>query len=133
MRKPVACVPKKISPSLEDYLEAIYHLGEEQPKVRVTDIAARLGIAKPSVNKAIGILSERGLINHERYGLAELTEAGRLAARSVIEKHSALMEFLISVLGVDPETAGQEACKIEHVISDSTLRKMIDFTGKYMG
>lgn len=124
---------KKISPSLEDYLEAIYNLGEEQQKVRVTDIAARLGIAKPSVNKAIRILSDSGYLVHERYGLAELTATGRQAAQNVIEKHSALMEFLIKVLGVESGVAEQEACKIEHLISDSTLKKIVDFTRGYPG
>ncbi len=124
---------KQITPSLEDYLEAIYNLKCENGKARVTDIAARLSIAKSSVNKAIKALSDRGYIVHERYGLIELTSSGELAARAVIEKHSALTVFFTKVLRVDPGTAEQEACKIEHVISDSTLKKIIDFTRSYAG
>lgn len=124
---------KQITPSLEDYLEAIYNLRCENGRARVTDIAARLSIAKSSVNKAIKALSERGYIDHERYGLIELTESGRQASLAVIEKHSALMAFFTQVLRVAPETAEQEACKIEHVISDSTLKKIIEFTRGYTG
>lgn len=70
---------KKISPSLEDYLEAIYNLRRLNSSVRVTDIAIELGIAKPSVNNAISLLKDKGFVNQEKYGLVELTQAGKNA------------------------------------------------------
>ncbi|HEY8389733.1 MAG TPA: metal-dependent transcriptional regulator [Clostridia bacterium] len=115
---------KKISPSLEDYLEAIYNLRRLNSSVRVTDIAVELGIAKPSVNNAIALLKEKGLVNQERYGLVELTPAGERRAEYVLTKHTNIKAFLIKVLGVDEVTAEVEACKIEHVISDDTVTKM---------
>lgn len=115
---------KKISPSLEDYLEAIYNLRRLNTSVRVTDIAVELGIAKPSVNNAMTILKEKGLVNQEKYGLVELTLAGEQRAEYVLTKHTNIKAFLIKVLGVDEVTAEVEACKIEHVISDNTVKKM---------
>ncbi|HEY8444352.1 MAG TPA: metal-dependent transcriptional regulator [Clostridia bacterium] len=115
---------KKISPSLEDYLEAIYNLRRLNSSVRVTDIAIELGIAKPSVNNAISLLKEKGFVNQERYGLVELTEAGEKRAEYILSKHTNIKAFLMKVLGVDEVTAEVEACKIEHVISDDTVSRM---------
>lgn len=115
---------KKISPSLEDYLEAIYNLRRLNSSVRVTDIAVELGIAKPSVNNAMSLLKEKGFVNQEKYGLVELTAAGEQRAEYVLTKHTNIKAFLIKVLGVDEVTAEVEACKIEHVISDDTVTKM---------
>jgi len=115
---------KKISPSLEDYLEAIYNLRRLNASVRVTDIAVELGIAKPSVNNAMALLKEKGFVNQEKYGLVELTAAGEQRAEYVLTKHTNIKAFLMKVLGVDEVTAEVEACKIEHVISDDTVSKM---------
>ncbi|HHW90196.1 MAG TPA: metal-dependent transcriptional regulator [Clostridiales bacterium] len=115
---------KKISPSLEDYLEAIYNLRRLNSSVRVTDIAIELGIAKPSVNNAISLLKDKGFVNQERYGLVELTQAGERRAEYILTKHTNIKSFLIKVLGVDEVTAEVEACKIEHIISDDTVFKM---------
>jgi len=115
---------KKISPSLEDYLEAIYNLRRLNSSVRVTDIAIELGIAKPSVNNAISLLKDKGFVNQERYGLVELTQAGERRAEYILTKHTNIKSLLIKVLGVDEVTAEVEACKIEHIISDDTVFKM---------
>jgi DtxR family Mn-dependent transcriptional regulator len=117
-------IEKKISPSLEDYLEAIYNLRRLNNSVRVTDIAIELGIAKPSVNNAIALLKDKGFVNQEKYGLVELTSTGEQRAEYVLTKHTNIKAFLIKVLGVDEVTAEVEACKIEHVISDDTVLKM---------
>lgn len=115
---------QKISPSLEDYLEAIYNLRRLNSAVRVTDIAVELNIAKPSVNNAVALLKEKGYVNQERYGHVELTPLGEEKARYVLNKHTTIKAFLIKVVGVDEDTAETEACKIEHVISDTTVDKM---------
>lgn len=117
----------KISPSMEDYLEAIYNLRRVSTSVRVTDIAVELDIAKPSVNNAVALLKEKGFVNQEKYGLVELTASGEEKARYILSKHTKIKAFLMKILGVDEITAEVEACKIEHVISDDTIDRMNAF------
>lgn len=121
---------KKISPSLEDYLETIYFLKVKKASVRVTDIALELNIAKPSVINAISKLIEAGFVTQERYGLVELTDTGVKQAKIIFSKHKAIKNFLINVLGVTEETAEEEACKIEHIISQDTIDRMKRLTEK---
>ncbi|MEA4882819.1 MAG: metal-dependent transcriptional regulator [Clostridia bacterium] len=124
----VASKPRaQISPSLEDYLEAVLVLAGDDEGVRTTDIAARLGVAKASVNQAMGLLVDHGLIMREKYGPVYLTEDGQNAARAVCKRHRAIKSFLISVLGVDETVAEEDACQIEHVVSKETMTGMIDF------
>ena len=117
----------KMTASLEDYLEAIYFLNGKNDFVRVTDIAARLGISKPSVNRAVNTLKERGLVEHEHYGSLKLTEEGTKIAKAVAERHMMLKKFLMDILGVDEATASEEACEIEHVLSADTINKMNEY------
>ncbi len=117
----------KMTASLEDYLEAIYFLNGKNDFVRVTDIAARLGISKPSVNRAVNTLKERGLVEHEHYGSLKLTEEGTKIAKAVAERHMMLKKFLMDILGVDEATASEEACEIEHVLSADTINKMSEY------
>ncbi|MGB4338816.1 MAG: metal-dependent transcriptional regulator [Bacillota bacterium] len=117
-----------ISPSLEDYLEAVWDLcGSETDGVRTTDIAMRLGVSKSSVNQAMASLAERGLVQQERYGPVVLTEAGCRYAKMVRNRHSTIKRFLVSTLGVDDSTAELDACKIEHVLSPKTMDALIEF------
>ena len=118
---------KKMTASLEDYLEAIYFLNGKNDYVRVTDIAARLGISKPSVNRAVNTLKERGLVEHEHYGSLKLTEEGTSIAKAVAERHMMLKKFFMDILGVDEATASEEACEIEHVLSADTINKMSEY------
>ena len=120
----------KMTSSLEDYLEAIYFLNGKNDYVRVTDIAVELGISKPSVNRAVNTLKERGLVEHEHYGSLKLTEEGTSVARAVAERHIMLKSFLIEILGVESETAEEEACEIEHVLSADTISKMTNYLEK---
>ena len=108
--------------SLEDYLEAIYFRGGGGV-VRVTDIAEGLGISKPSVHRAIHTLQDKGLVEHEHYGGLALTEKGLEIANRIYERHKVLTQMLI-FLGVDPKTAREDACKMEHDISDETFEAM---------
>jgi len=109
--------------SLEDYLETVSFLADEG-EVRVTDIASRLKVSKPSVLAALKTLEEQGLLEHERYGTVSLTRKGRLQAAGIRERHSFLTTFLRNIVGVGAETAERDACKMEHHLSDETLEKM---------
>ena len=117
----------RISPSLEDYLEAVLELAGDDDGARTTDVAAKLGVSKASVNQAMGLLVDRGLISRERYGPVYLTEDGRNAAQAVCKRHRAIKSFLVSVLGVDESVAEEDACQIEHVVSRETMTGLIDF------
>ncbi len=113
--------------SMEDYLEAIANLGEERKVVRVKQISEMLGVKMPSVTSALKKLSERELVEHARYGQIKLTHEGDRIARDVIRRHEALTRFFAQALGIDKETAEEDACKIEHVISSSTMERLAKF------
>lgn len=106
----------KIQESAENYLETILILSQRNPAVRSIDIAGELEYTKPSVSVAMKNLRENGYIEMDAGGLITLTEAGRKIAESMYERHTLLSEWLTS-LGVDPENAQEDACRIEHVIS----------------
>lgn len=111
--------------SLEDYLEAIVILSKEG-KVRSIDIAKMLDVSKPSVNKAMNVLKEKGFITQESYGDIKLTKAGKEMADQVFDRHQKIRSFLIS-LGISVATAEKDACKIEHIISEETFEKFANF------
>ncbi len=106
--------------SAEDYLEMILMLREEKGYARSTDIAARLGVTKPSVSFAMKNLRENGYITMDQDSRIGLTEAGDAIARRIYDRHKTLTRFLIQ-LGVDDRIAREDACKIEHDISDETF------------
>jgi DtxR family Mn-dependent transcriptional regulator len=109
--------------SLEDYLEMVSFLADDG-EVRVTDIASRLGVSKPSVLTALKTLEEQGLLEHERYRSVALTKLGVDRAAEIRGRHYFLTAFLHDVVGVDGETAEKDACKMEHILSEETLQKM---------
>ena len=113
----------KIGESSEDYLETILLL-EADGKVRSVDIARHMEVSKPSVNKAMHVLKEKGYIHQETYGAVELTEEGREVALAVYERHSTILSFFSDVLKVSPENAEKDACRVEHVISNETFERM---------
>ncbi|MGI6621341.1 MAG: metal-dependent transcriptional regulator [Bacillota bacterium] len=117
----------ELSQAIEDYLEAILALSETHRAVRVTDIARQLDVAKPSVTTAINTLKEMGFVTQERYGKVYLTPSGREQAVRVNRRHKALRDFLVQVLGVDPDTADRDACLMEHAISSETMEKLALF------
>jgi len=112
--------------SLEDYLECIVMLSENEPtgRVRSVDIARHLNVSKPSVNKAMNILKEKGFIRQEAYSGIELTNAGKEMAKMILNRHNTIRTFLEEVLGVSSENAEHDACKIEHIISEETFEKI---------
>ena len=118
---------KKLSASLQDYLETILQLSADNGGARITDIAKQMNIAKPSVNQAISTLKNIGLAEQDLYGPVRLTADGRVEAEKVIARHHAIKTFLTKKLGVCAETAETDACAIEHVISQETLEKLLEF------
>ena len=111
----------KLSSSNEDYLEAIYQLGGATKAIRSVDLAGKLEVSKASVNKAINNLKNAGLVTQPHYGDISLTGEGLRYARRVLSRHEILTQFLTEVLEVEPLRAQEEACKMEHAISDDTL------------
>jgi DtxR family transcriptional regulator, Mn-dependent transcriptional regulator len=116
-----------IGPSGEDYLEAVLVLERTDGPVRVTALADRLGVSKPSVSAALAGLARRGLVRHERYGGVELTSRGRRVARETDRRHQLLRGFLVNVLGVDARTAERDACRLEHGLSQATVKRLVEF------
>lgn len=112
--------------SLEDYLECIIMLTEQSSdhKVRSVDIAKKLNVSKPSVNKAMKILKEKGFITQEAYSDIELTNQGKEMADMIFNRHKKIRSFLENVLKVSEENAEKDACKIEHIISEETFHKI---------
>ncbi|MBR5259862.1 MAG: metal-dependent transcriptional regulator [Eggerthellaceae bacterium] len=122
---------EKMSKSHEDYLEAMVELGAtpDQP-IRSVDVAAKMGVSKASVNKAMTVLKERGLAEQPYYGDITLTEEGYEYGRAVLERHTMLYTFLTKALGIPEERADEEACLMEHAISDESYEKWFDFVRK---
>ena len=116
---------EKLSKSLEDYLEAIYVVGQDKKIVRVKDLIKMLDVKTASVIGALKKLEERGLVEHEHYGYIELTPQGEKRAVRIYEKHTVLQSFLTEFLKVNKETAEKDACLLEHCISDETFSKII--------
>jgi DtxR family Mn-dependent transcriptional regulator len=112
---------------MEDYLEAIAKLGEGKKVVKVKQLSQMLGVKMPSVTSALKKLSEQELVEHERYGYIKLTPEGDKVARDVIYRHEALTLFFAQALGIDQETAEEDACKIEHVISPLSMERLAKF------
>lgn len=115
----------------EDYLETILILHNTTGYVRSIDIANKLGYSKPSISRAVLILKENGYITVEKSGEILLTEKGREKAENIYGRHLVLKDFLGKILGVDEETANNDACRIEHDISEETFLKLKDFVEQY--
>jgi len=113
-----------LTPTLEDYLEAITILEKRKGQARIKDIGKHLKVKNPSVVSAINSLVERGYVNHKKYSYVELTKKGKAVAEEVHEKHRTIVKFLTNILKVDEITAIEDACKIEHIISKQTYRKI---------
>lgn len=113
----------------EMYLETIYVLSQESSSVRGIDIADHLGYSKPSVSRAVGLLRDEGLVKKDADGYFKLTEAGEILAKRIYERHTVLTTLFIN-LGVDEKTASEDACRIEHYISDKTFDAIKDHMKK---
>ena len=118
-----------IHKSAEDYLEMILMLREQKGYARSIDIAGALGVTKPSVSFAMKKLRENGYILMDKDNYITLTDSGMEIARRIYDRHKILTKFLLQI-GVEEEIAREDACKIEHDISDATLQALRGVTGE---
>ena len=118
-----------IHESGEMYLETIHVLLQKNSAVRSIDISEHMGYSKPSVSRAVGVLKNGGYIVVDKDGYITLTEKGETVANKIYERHTVLSRMLIT-LGVDPEIAAEDACKLEHAISDESFEAIKRHLGK---
>lgn len=116
----------KIQESAENYLEAILVLKQEKGQIRSIDIVRHLDFTKPSVSRAVNLLKNNGYITVDKEGWIELTDAGMEIAHKVYERHSFVSAWLTAI-GVPADVAAEDACRIEHALSDITFEKVKDF------
>ncbi|MBQ3145880.1 MAG: metal-dependent transcriptional regulator [Clostridia bacterium] len=120
---------KILTKSIEDYIESIYIIEQEKGEIKSVDIASKLGVSKPAVNKAMNELNNLNLIEKSNYSNIVLTDKGRTLAQKIYDKHILIYNFLLSI-GVSKENAEIDCCKIEHVISDETAECMKKYLNK---
>ena len=104
----------------EMYLETIYVLSQSLTNVRAIDVGEEMGYSRPSVSRALHVLKDEGLVKNDEYGFVKLTEAGKVLAKRIYERHTVLTQLLKNI-GVDDKIAAEDACRIEHYISDDTF------------
>jgi DtxR family Mn-dependent transcriptional regulator len=112
---------------MEDYLEAIFDLDQEKRVVRVKDIAKRMDVKMPTVSSMLKNLNNRGLVNYEKYEYVELTKDGADVGKEIRRRHEVLLKFLTEILNIEFKIADEEACKMEHTLSSTTLDSLTDF------
>ena len=116
----------QLQESAEMYLETIYLLSSQRNSVRSIDVAEHMGYSKPSVSRAVGLLKQGGYLVVDEDGFLSLTNQGLAVAEKIFERHTVLSRFFVN-LGVSEETAAEDACKIEHIISDETFSSIKRF------
>jgi Mn-dependent DtxR family transcriptional regulator len=119
-----------IQESGEMYLETIHILQKKNGQVRAIDISEHMGYSKPSVSRAMGLLKEGGYITIDKEGFITLTDSGLEVAEKIYERHTILSNLLVA-LGVSPETAAEDACRIEHAISDESFEAIKQHSIQY--
>lgn len=118
---------KPLTSTMEDYLEAIFDLDRDKRVVRVRDIARRLDVKMPTVTSMLKTLNDRGLVHYEKYEYVALTDTGADVGREMNRRHRMLFRFLTDILKIDAKTADEEACKMEHTLSLTTMKSLTDF------
>lgn len=122
-------IPMEIRKSAEDYLEAMLMLKEEKGYIRSVDIADRLNVARPSVSYSVKNLRENGYLSMDKSGFITLSESGMAIAEKIYTRHKVLTKFFVS-LGVNEEIAKEDACKVEHDLSDETFDALLKHVGE---
>jgi len=122
----------RLQESGEMYLEAIHVLTQERPFVRSVDVSEYLGYSKPSVSRAVGLLKAGEYLTVDEEGGLHLTEAGLEIAKKIYERHTVMTEILV-MLGVSRETAAEDACRLEHAISDESFNAIKEHLRKMGG
>ena len=119
----------KIQESAENYLETILVLSQTHPYVRSIDIANEMGFSKPSVSRAMSLLRENGYIEMDPQGWITLTDSGMQIAEKIYERHR-FLSYYLQKIGVSEKTAAEDACRIEHVISQETFERLQEHVAK---
>lgn len=114
---------QKLSMNMEDYLETILLLQKEYPVARAKDISEKLGVKKSSVTNALKLLSDKKLINYDKYSYITLTDEGIEYAEELYQRHTVLKSFLKKVLDVNEDSAEENACRMEHMIDKDVIEK----------
>ncbi len=120
-----------LTSSMENYLETIKNLETDKGVVRVKNVAQELKVKMSSVSGALETLAKERLISHEKYGYIQLTDQGKRLAEAICSRHRTLFKFLTEVLGVDPKTADEDACKMEHAVSPMVLEKLVELVESF--
>lgn len=118
---------KLLTPSMEDYLEAIYNLERMHKVARVKEIAEWMKVEMPSVSGILKTLARKKMVKHEKHGYVELTPEGTKVASMIYQRHKDLSDFLVRILGMDYKTAEDDACRIEHAISRASMERLLEF------
>jgi Mn-dependent DtxR family transcriptional regulator len=116
-----------IKESGEDYLETILMIRNKKGFVRAVDVAEARGVSKPSVSRALSVLTKSGYVTTAPDGGIKLTEQGLARAESILDRHQLIRDFFINVLGVPAAVAEADACKVEHALSEETYEKLKEF------
>ena len=118
---------KQLTSGLEDYIEVISNHLKYHQKVRAIDISRELNVSRASVSEALKRLADMGLINYSRYDVISITEEGEKAAQKVINRHNLLKSFFTEILGLEDNEAAENACEIEHVITENVYNRLTDY------
>ncbi len=122
----------KIHASGEDYLEAVLMLQQKKGMVRSVDLARHMGYSKPSISHAVGVLRNGGFLMMDKDGFLHLTDVGQEVAEKIYERHQFFTQWLLDA-GIDPETAEQDACRMEHTISQKSFEQIRNAYQKQQG
>ena len=123
----MANTKEQLSESLEDYMEAIFHIEKKKHAARAKDIAERLNVSSSSVTGALRLLSDKGLVNYAPYDIITLTPKGKEIAEDVVYRHKTLRDFFVKILSINEAEADDAACKMEHGISTVILDRLTQF------
>lgn len=115
---------RRVSPSMEQYIETIAHLLTKEKVCSVSDIAEEAQVSRPAASRAVRDLAEKNLVDHRAYGYVDLTPQGRTIADQLTARHDALFRFLCDVLGYSEDQADEEACRLEHQLDDGMVSRM---------
>lgn len=121
---------EKLTASLEDYLEVISNYVDSERNIRAIDISKELNVSRASVTEALKKLALKGFINYGRYDVISLTDSGKKIAQDIVSKHNILQSFFENVLGLSENEASENACKIEHVITENAFNKISEFMNR---
>ena len=117
---------RRVSPSMEQYIETIAHLLTKEKVCSVSDIAEEAQVSRPAASRAVRDLAEKNLVTHRAYGYVDLTDQGRSIADQLTARHEKLFRFFNEVLGYDDDKADEDACRLEHELDDAMVSRFIE-------